>query len=405
MTPQDVVQEKGNGVTLRRALLVLAMVATVALGVATIYLNELATLQRREFLVLLGDVVIAVAFAGVGAAILWGGARNAMGWVFVTVGVGLALDLFANIYGLLGLLERPGSLPGALWVGWYGSWGWAIPFLLLFTFIFLLFPTGRPPSRRWSPVLWACVFMTGTALVAAALAPGPLEIGEGHPDLLPSNPVGRSIPALETLSSVAEFAFPVLMLACLLSLVFRFRAAGGEERAQIKWFMFAGLSVAAVFLLVEVLPVSDFVADLLFAPVILTLPVAVGIAVMKHRLYDIDILINRTLVYGALTAILGLTYLGAVTAASTFAGDSPVAVAASTLAVAALFQPLRRRVQDFIDHRFYRRKYDAEKTVESFSARLRDEIDLDTLSDELLSVVDQTMQPARVSLWLKQDLA
>ncbi|MDQ3646879.1 MAG: hypothetical protein M3345_08110, partial [Actinomycetota bacterium] len=129
---------------------------------------------------------------------------------------------------------------------------------------------------------------------------------------------------------------------------------------------------------------------------------SIGIAVLKYRLYDVDVLINRTLVYGALTAILAATYVGLVTAASTFAGDSPVAVAAATLAVAALFQPLRRRVQDFIDHRFYRRKYDAEKTVESFSARLRDEIDLDTLRAELLQVVDQTVQPERVSLWLRR---
>jgi hypothetical protein len=271
-------------------------------------------------------------------------------------------------------------------------------------FLVLLFPTGRLLSPRWRPVAWALGLVLGLYLIARLFTPGP--VGSGLPD----NPLGIE-PAqglLQLIQTMAGVAVPFLVLAVLASVVLRFRRSQGEERQQLKWFTFV---VAADVVLIPGLGAlteqfAPVLGELLVFPASISLiPIAIGVAVLKYRLYDIDRVINRTLVYGLLTVLLGAVYLAGVFGLGQLlnpvSGESALAVAASTLAVAALFQPARRRVQAVVDRRFNRRRYDAARTVEGFSGRLRDEIDLDTLSVELLAVVEQTMQPAAVSLWLR----
>jgi hypothetical protein len=278
---------------------------------------------------------------------------------------------------------------------------WYPTITLTLVFMPLLFPTGRPLSPRWRPVVWVAGGATAAFTLLGALGPS-LELQDGR---TVANPV-----AVAAVGSVEESAVSVVLIglillslaAAVVSLVIRFRHSRGDERQQLKWFTYA--STLLLFL-----PFSDYLplnlGNALYA-VVIVLPLSVGIAILRYRLYDIDRLINRTLVYGLLTAILGLVYATAVLVGGQVfggvAGDPPSwAVAGATLAVVALFQPARRRTQDVVDRRFNRRKYDAAKTVAAFSARLRDEIDLDTLTAELLAVVDQTMEPTRVSLWLR----
>jgi hypothetical protein len=286
------------------------------------------------------------------------------------------------------------------------------------TYVLLLFPDGRLPSRRWRPLAWLSGAVILLLSLGVMLAPGPLDNLGGV-----RNPFG--IEGADWLTVAAYALLPLLplcMLASALSLVLRYRRSGGEERQQIKWIAFAA---SVVVVLYAIAMIASFVfpeeswttagsvwwLNLLTYAVLSSfalVPIALGIAVLKYRLYDIDIIINRTLVYGALTASLAVVYLGSVVSLQTLfgaltGGGSQLAVVASTLAIAALFTPLRRRIQAFIDRRFYRRKYDAQKTLEAFSAKLRDETDLATLDAEVVSVVSRTVQPANVSLWLRPD--
>jgi hypothetical protein len=277
--------------------------------------------------------------------------------------------------------------------------------LALLTALLLLFPDGRPPSPRWRWVLWLAGIGAGCSVVGA-LSMWPLRgIGllqvSGGPE-----PVG----VLETFYAVGFWVAVAAVLAAIASLVVRFRRARGVERQQLKWVVYAVVVVVLCFILFMVAPdpirLTELAADVVFALLTAVIPVAMGVAILRYRLYDIDRLINRTLVYGLLTALLGGLYAGAVLVLGQVFGevgrDPPSwVVAGATLAVAALFQPARRRIQAMVDRRFNRRKYNAAKTVEAFSLRLRDEVDLDALTAELLVVVDQTIQPTRASLWLR----
>jgi MFS family permease len=267
--------------------------------------------------------------------------------------------------------------------------------------VMLLFPTGHLPSRRWRPVVWAMVAATAAVVVATALTPGPVEYFPGL-----QNPLGLA-GAGPVLDPVVEVGFLVMVagvFAAAGSLIARWRRARGVERQQLKWLAYAAVMLVVAQVGASLLPrplflLVSYTSALLF-------PVAVGIAVVRYRLYDIDRLINRTLVYGLLTTLLGAIYAGTVLVLGQVfggVGGKPPSwvVAGATLAVAALFQPARRRIQAVVDRRFNRRKYDAARTVEAFSVRLRDEVDLDALSAELLAVVDQTMQPTTLSLWLR----
>jgi hypothetical protein len=289
-----------------------------------------------------------------------------------------------------------------------GTMAWLGTLLGLLPLLVLLFPTGRLLSRRWRPVAWAIGLVLGLYLTARLLTPGPIDPGlAGNPQ----NPLGVESAEgfLRLVQTLAAFTVPVLALAALASLVLRFRHARGEERQQLKWFTF--VVAAEPVLLLGLTGTAEQrapeLAELVIFPVSISLiPIAIGVAVLKYRLFDIDRVINRTLVYGLLTTLLAGVYAGAVLVlGQLFGGIGETApswvVAVATLAVAALFQPARRRIQAVVDRRFNRRKYNAAKTVEAFSTRLRDEVDLDTLSTELLAVVDDTVQPARASLWLR----
>jgi hypothetical protein len=381
-----------------------SMLASFAAGLAFA-----AVLARLNGSVAGGRVILLylpafTAFMVVGALVVARRPTNAIGWLFSATGLLASGSSLAIEYSYYAYVTRPGALPLAVVAAWFGSWAAYAIFGLTFSFTLLLFPTGRLLSPRWRPVAWlAALEITANSVLAAFQPTLSLEY-EGRTIPNPLGISGLPRPEQGTVGAVLTGLFLVVSLAACASLVLRFRRARGVERQQLKWFAYAAaLLVIGNVVGGVVLPSSG---DLAAALTIALLPVAAGIAILRYRLYDIDRLINRTLVYGLLTAILGLGYAGAVLLLGQLFGgvteDPPGwAVAGATLAVAALFQPARRRIQAVVDRRFNRRKYDATKTVEAFSARLRDETDLDALSAELLAVARQTMQPTTAVLWLR----
>jgi hypothetical protein len=350
-------------------------------------------------------IVAFAAFMAVGAVIVAHRPGNAIGWIFSAIGLLVATGELATEYAARANLARPDAPPGAVLAAWYTSWSWYPMVGLLLVFTPLLFPTGRLPSARWRPVAVAAAVATVGITTLSALTPTLTD----EENYTVRNPIGVGWVQDPEQSAVGAVLFGLLLVcmgAAALSLVLRFRRSQGVERQQLKWFTYAGaLMIVSVLATDYLLPASADV-EVLAGLIIALVPVAAGIAILRYRLYDIDRLINRTLVYGALTAVLGAVYAAVVLVVGQgfggVGGEPPSwAVAGATLAVAALFQPARRRIQQVVDRRFDRRKYDAAKTVEAFSARLREELDLDTLSAELLAVVNQTMQPTRVSLWLR----
>jgi hypothetical protein len=345
--------------------------------------------------------VVFIAFLVVGCLILARRPGNVIGWIFTAVGLLTMTAILAEGYAKYAYVTNPGSLPGRLAAAWVEAWIWYLMIMLTLVFPLLLFPTSRSLSPRWRPVAWLTVAVTVAWAVLGALSPS-LELPNRHTE---ANPIGVAgvggVDADTLLAVVTGLALLSLVLA-VVSLALRFRRSRGVERQQLKWFTYAGA-------LVLLIPLIGFVAPSLGNlpwVMVIVLPVAVGIAILRYRLYDIDRLINRTLVYGLLTALLGGVYAIVVLVLGQVFGvvgrDPPSwAVAGATLAVAALFQPARRRIQAVVDRRFNRRKYDAAKTIEAFSTRLREQVDLDTLSAELLAVVDQTVQPTTASLWLR----
>src|SRR5829696_6951821 len=384
----------------------LAVFAAGFLAVPLSYANGNVQQEPGFYLAL---VLAFTAFMAVGAVIVAHRPGNALGWIFAAIGLLSAVGVLAMEYAEYAYLTNPGSLPGAAVVAAWFSWWW-LPILgLIFVFTPLLFPTGRLPSPRWRPV----AVVGGLAIAAVTLlgAVRPTLKLQNEEVYLP-NPVGLAgapDPENGTLGAVLLGVLAACMAASVVSVVLRFRRSEGVERQQLKWFT----SAAALMLVVQLATMTvlpDGVAgDLLFGLSIALVPIAAGVAILRYRLYDIDRLINRTLVYAALTAVLGAVYAGLVLALGLLGGvggELPSwAVAGATLAVAALFQPARRRVQAAVDRRFNRRRYDAARTVEAFSARLRDQVDLDTLAAELLAGVEQTVEPTTVSLWLRPSAA
>ena len=363
-------------------------------------------LSTRDLIVAVAFWVPFLAFATVGAVILARRPGNRIGWLCWAIGFTITVAIWGSKQVWVVLANQGRSSAWAL-LPLLGTMAYLGTLLGLLPFLVLLFPTGRLLSRRWRPVAWAIGLVLGLYLTALLLTPGPIDLSL---PVNPDNPLGLESAEglLRTVQTMAGIAAPALLLAALASVVVRLRRARGDERQQLKWFSF--VVVAELVLLPGLGGLAERVAPevgtLVVFPVSISLiPIAIGVAVLKYRLYDIDRIINRTLVYATLTAVLGLGYAGAVLALgqlfSTGERTPSWAVAGATLAVAALFQPARRRIQAAVDRRFNRRKYNTAKTIEAFSARLRDQVDLDTLSTEVLAVVDQTMEPTRVSLWLR----
>jgi hypothetical protein len=327
--------------------------------------------------------------------------RHPVGWLLLALGLVIATSGAAAAYASYGLFVRPGALPGAGVVARVYAPLIEAVFAIL-GFIVLLTPTGSPPTRRWRWWAWVSASTMAVLLVAATIAPGSIDprilAEEGPQDL---RTFGG---ALLVVNLAAQAVGILIILAGAGSLVTRFRHARGVERQQLRWVGLAAALTGVAMLAVAVLIAADKVLLAGWASVLCTtfLPLATGAAILRYRLYDLDRIISRTLAYGLLTLLLGGGYAGVVLGLGQLLGsNSPLVVAGATLAVAAVFQPARRRIQQAVDRRFNRRRHDAAQTIEAFSARLHQEVDLDTLTAELLAVVEQTMQPTQASLWLR----
>ena len=368
---------------------------------------------------LLEDALLIVglgAFAVVGALLVAKRPTNVIGWIMAAVALMVGLGLVGDAYAAYVVTTR--GRPDVLAVvgAWIGNWYWYLMLALALIYLPLLFPDGRLPTRRWLPV----------AVLAGIGTLGMVFLGMLTDTLRGTmvsytidNPIGIEglgrVEDLPVFGVLGVLLLGVGTIGAAASVVVRFRRSLGVERQQMEWFLYA----AALLLLVPVAVLaSDFLPEIVSSVALglplVALPTAIGIAVLRYRLYEIDTLINRTLVYGSLTALLALVYFVGVALLQRIGSlilqvpvraltgqETQLATVAATLAIAALFSPLRRRIQGFIDKRFYRRKYDAAKTLEAFSAKLRDETDLDALSDDLVGVVRETMQPTHVSLWLR----
>jgi hypothetical protein len=381
------------------------------LGLVVVMVVVSAFMGEDDFAAGLVFGVWLAALGTVGALVAARRPQNPIGWLLLSSAALISLFFFGDAYASYSLELGHGPLPLDRFMAWLTLWV-AVPGFGAFIFVFLLFPDGRLLSPRWRWLVWLGIVGLCAVVLGLAIRPGPID---SVPNL--DNPFG-----IQEAGGLAQFLTEgpgglldgAVALASVLSLILRIRRSRGTQRQQMRWFVFSVVMFVVVFGAAQILwavveePESGGPANTFgFAAIMLSLifiPVSMGISILRHRLYDIDTVVNKTLVYGGLTAILALAYLGIVVAIQNVipgANDSDLTIAGSTLAVAALFRPLRARMQGFIDRRFYRRKYDAQRTLETFSSRLREDVDLDHLSADLLGVVHNTMQPAHASLWLR----
>jgi hypothetical protein len=395
--------------------------ALTALSTMLLVLAAVLLVLNRDlgFRVLSPHLFLVPGFAVVGLVLAVRRPGHAIGWLFVGMGLVAAVSAFAFEYSARGFVSAPGSLPAASWMAWLALWTWPLNLPAL-AVLLLLFPDGRVPSPRWRVVPWLLGVAVAGVIVWLMLRPGPIDLSV----VTTVNPAGVAAfddPAIRAFGDAPSILAVVTLLvgsvACALAPFVRRRRAQPIERQQLKWLAFvaggSGLAGATGFLMAasansSAAIVGGLLLLVALAGIAVGIPVAVGLAILRYRLYDIDRVINRTLVYGLLTAVLGLGYAGVVLVLGQVfggVGRNPPswAVAGATLAMAALFQPLRRRIQHAVDRRFNRRRYDTARTIEAFSARLRDQVDLDALIAELLAVVDQTMQPTQASVWLRDN--
>jgi hypothetical protein len=363
-----------------------------------------------DVVALVGYAVFLIAAATVGALVASRRPQNPIGWILAAAGLGYSLAGLAIAYGDAAFAKGH-SLPLATTVAWAGNWLWSVVIGLASALPLLLFPDGRLPSRRWRPVVWVVPVATVLAALSVMLSSDRIDVGH-HRTIANPTALDGGAQLVHTLATLGFLGIVGSFLAALASVVVRFRRARGVERLQFKWLIYAaGLIVLSLVLgsaIGAVIGSGDDATNVtngITSAALAAYPIAIGVAILRHRLYDIDVVINRTLVYASLTATLAAAYLGSVLllqlALDRITSGSSLAVAVSTLAVAALFRPARSRIQGLVDRRFYRRKYDAARTLEEFSARLREQVDLEALGGELRSVVTETMQPAHVSLWLR----
>jgi hypothetical protein len=369
----------------------------VALNVSRPYDTDLDTTAGD----VVGGAVMMLIFGWFGALIIARRPGHRIGWILCALGVCLAIDAFANEYAILGFDRYPGAAPGAAGAAWIASWTYAVELGLLAALL-ILFPTGQPPSRRWWPVLWIAAVAMMLSIVAAVSVWPARGTTEG------AEPVGVVFVVFYAAGFIA-------LLGCVVaggvSLVVRFRQANPDERPQVKLLLFAVVAAVVgapvIFAVLVLFTVeSEVVADFALGIPIALIPIAMGSAILRFRLYDIDRLISRTVAYLLLTVVVTGVYASVVLGAGQLLGDASTrtpswAVAAATLAAAAIVQPARHRIQGAVDRRFNRRKYDAAKTIEAFSAQLRDELELDALTARLHTVIAETMQPTTSWLWLR----
>lgn len=356
------------------------------------------------------DLALGAVFAVVGLVLAAKRPGNVVGWLLLGVALSLALNVLFVRYAVYGLLAHPGSLPHATVAAALGSSAWVILISSL-ALLFLTFPHGRLPSPRWWIAVWTLLLIDVSAWIGNTLVPGPLS----RPLNAYDNPIG--VGALHSMRSALSFPGYLIILifgASAVSLVQRFRPARGDERQQYKWFTFAAALFPVAMVVVQVLDAvfgqasaADTIGSTITGIVATAIPIATAIAVLRYRLYEIDRIVSRTVVYAVLTVVLGGVYVGLVIASQAVfapvAGGSSVAVALSTLAVAMLFLPVRARIQRLVDQRFYRTKVNSEEMLARFGARLQRESDLDTLLGELDRVVHDALQPALVAVWLRND--
>jgi hypothetical protein len=361
-------------------------------------------------------VLLCSGYAVVGALVASREPRNAVGWLMLTIALAFAFTSLTDSY-IAGSADRPGEQ----WAAWISAWGWNVWLYVASGVLPFVFPDGRLVSPRWRYGLWLGIFTLVTSLVSTMVQPGPMDVDS--PATI-TNPLGAGVVPQQVFaasSAIGNFVAVTVVVLGGASLVVRLRRSRGRTRQQVKWFVYVGaVAVAALVLaLVDVINES-IVGDptpawsqilgsigwfTTLVSLVIGFPTAIGIAILRHRLYGIDLVINRTLVYGSLTVLLAATYLALVlglrVVLSPVTGQSDLAVAASTLAVAGLFGPLRARIQDIVDRRFFRSRYDAERTLAGFATQLRSEIDLDSLGTGLRDVVSSTMHPEHVTLWLR----
>jgi hypothetical protein len=329
--------------------------------------------------------------------------RNSIGWLLLVAAVLFGISIMGGGYAELSVSRYSRDLPLTTFFAWVTGWTFAPAIGIVVIFVPLLFPTGRLPSPRWWPILIPAVLGPLAGAAPAAFRPGPMDVPGNI-----VNPIGipGAGPLLDAVNLLSIMTAGPALLMVIVSLVLRYRRGDAVEREQIKWFAYPA-SVAAVALAIG-LPDVGLISDIAWTIALSAMslvPVAIAIAILRHRLFDIDVIINRTLVYGALSLLLAAIYIGSVLLLQELlrplASDSGLAVAASTLAVVALFQPLRRRIQAVVDRRFYRSRYDASKVVVGFMTRLRDEVELDHLTDELAGSISSALQPSSVLVWLR----
>lgn len=385
--------------TVALAVALAADIAAVAIIAATIPAGGGATFDVFS----VGGLVLGASYGIVGWLIASRRSDNAIGWVFLAIALSQAIDVFAVTYAYYGLIVAPGSLPLAAELSWVAVWAWAPGFTLLVTLSVLLFPDGRPPSPRWRPVLWAWFAIMALLGVPVAIAAWPYR---GDALLFTgASPEGSALAVAGGIQFIGILATPFAALASIAGMIVRFRGSGPTERQQLKWFIYAAIPEIAFVVssgFITYPPLVGALASVLIAPL---LPVAAAIAILRYRLYEIDRIVSRTISYAAVTGLLIAAYAGVILVLQRpldqVTGGDTVAVALSTLVVAALFQPLRRRVQSVVDRRFNRARYDAERTVAAFGAGVRDEVDLGALRHDLVVTIDQTLQPTRTGVWLR----
>ncbi len=390
------------GRVLALALFAACLVMTVS-GLVSLILpgNDLIP-DRPSFIDVLIFSFILMTFPGVGLAIAWMRPANPVGWLFLVVGVAISLAVVATEYA--GRVAFAGeTLPGAELVAWVGGWSWYVAGGIALPLAVMLFPDGHLPGPRWGAVVGLAIVFVVVLITAQAIQPGPLESYGGALQ----NPFGVSGPlsdALAALLPLGTLALVATGALAIVSLVVRFRRSRSPERQQIKWLLYpaamfvVGLALAAA--------TSDTAAWSLALIGLSGFPIGVGIGILRHRLFDIDVVIRRTLIYGALVAILGTVYVALVlalqSALSGFTGGDTLPVALSTLTIAALFGPARARVREAVDRRFYRSRYDSWRTLEHFAGRMRDQVELDQVARSLLDIAGRAVRPASIGVWVRE---